>query len=392
MSTTPLAVPVPVVNAQGIFAPTFNQLLAYWQQVFQSIYGSDIIITPDSQDGQFIAALAQAFYDYGQMAVAVFNGYSPVFAQGAGLSAMVKINGLQRLVPTNSTAQVNVVGVANTQVFGGVAQDTNGNLWNLPAIVTIPSGGSISVTATCQALGAITAPAGTINSIFTPTKGWQSVTNPADALSGAPVETDAALRQRQAASTGLPAQSPLGAIAAAIANIAGVGRNTVYENSTGSADSNGVPGHSIAVVVEGGNSTTIAQTIEQKKSPGTGTFGSTTVLVNDPAGIPVSINFTFGTHVNIWVSVTIKMLNGYSSATDTLIENAIVNFINALTPGSSVFFNWLLSIAGLNANQTFRITAMTIGTAPSPTGTADIAIPFNEMAATALTNIVLTKT
>ncbi|MGC8170052.1 baseplate J/gp47 family protein, partial [Salmonella enterica] len=77
----------------------------------------------------------------------------------------------------------------------------NNNIWNLPASVTIPPSGLITVTATCAAIGAVSAPAGTITTINTPTRGWQSVTNPADAVPGAEVESDAALRSRQKIST-----------------------------------------------------------------------------------------------------------------------------------------------------------------------------------------------
>jgi uncharacterized phage protein gp47/JayE len=113
---------------------------------------------------------------------------------------------------------------------------------------------------------------GTINQIATPARGWQSVTNPADAAEGAPVEKDPVLRQRQTVSTALPSLTVLDGIIGAVANVPGVTRYVAYENDTSAADANGIPSHSISLVVEGGDATAIANAIAAKKTPGSGTY------------------------------------------------------------------------------------------------------------------------
>lgn len=382
------------ITPTGITAPALQDILASMTASFQSIYGSDARLTPDSQDGQWIAIFATAINDINQSAIALYNGFAPSFSQGVMLSILVKINGLLRQIPTNSTALVILVGSAGTVISNGVVQDSNGNLWDLPPLVTIPNSGTVDVTVTAQVTGNIVALANSITIIATPTLGWQSVTNPSDAIPGNPVELDGALRQRQAKSVSLPAQTTLQAIFGAIANIAGVSRLVIYENPTGITDSNGVPGHSISVVVQGGDATTIAQTIEAKKSPGTGTFGSTSVTVNDPAGVPVTINFfTPPTFVPIFVSITIHPLNGFVSSTSTVVANAIVNFINNLAIGQKVAYNWLVGVASLIGNPlqpTFEVTALTSGITPSPTGTTDINIAFNAAATCILADVIVT--
>ena len=68
-----------------------------WKDVGRpDCYGSDAVLTPDSQDGQLLAVFAQAIYDNGQALIAIYNSFSPATAQGAGLSSLVKINGLAR--------------------------------------------------------------------------------------------------------------------------------------------------------------------------------------------------------------------------------------------------------------------------------------------------------
>lgn len=347
MATLPLSTLACTIDSTGISAPDFATVLASITASFQSIYGSDIYVQPDAQDGQFLAFLAQIVNDGNQADVTTFNGYSPTFAQGAALSSQVKINGIRRDASSNSTAVVSLGGQVGTPINNGVVQDANKNLWNLPASVVIPISGTIDVTATAQQPGAITAIPGAINAINTPTRGWQSVTNANAATPGDPVETDAQLRQRQAASTSLAALTPLQAIKAAVGNVAGVGRYEVYENQGVATDSNGIPGHSIAVVAEGGDITTIAQTIEAKKSPGTGTFGTTSVTVTDPAGVPITINFFEMTEESIFVQVKIVPLAGFVSTTFTLITNALVTYLTSFGIGQDSLLGKLFGAANL---------------------------------------------
>jgi uncharacterized phage protein gp47/JayE len=116
-----------------------------------------------------------------------------------------------------------------------------------------------------QHSGAVAALAGTVTGINTPTRGWTSVTNPLAANVGAAAETDAELRVRQGQSVALPSLTPFDAVDGALANISGVTRHKLYENDTGSVDINGLPAHSISAIVDGGDATTIAQTIRGKK-------------------------------------------------------------------------------------------------------------------------------
>lgn len=125
------------------------------------------------------------------------------------------------------------------------------------------------VTATCANSGSVAALADTITTINTPTRGWMSVTNPAAATVGSPVETAAELRIRQGQSVALPSITPFEGVDGAIAGIAGVTRHKLYENDTGVTDSNGLPPHSISA---------IAQTIRGNKGQGTSTYGTTSVF------------------------------------------------------------------------------------------------------------------
>lgn len=409
MTTYPLATLAPTISATGITAPSYEDILASIEAQVKSIYGTDIVLDASSQDGQFLAVFASALNDSNNAVLAAYLSYAPTTAQGVGLSNAVKINGLQRNIATNSQAVVTLGGVAGTIITNGIVGD-NQNLntkWALPASVTIPPGGTIDVTATCTEEGSTIAGAGTLTQILTPTRNWQSVTNAAAATPGSPVEDDATLRQRQAASTALPAQSPFDAILAALANIPGVSRYYGYENATSSTDANGIPAHSISMIVEGGDLDVIAQTIADKKTPGTGTYGSTTRTTYDEYGIPLDINFYVLALTEIYIEVTITALPGYLSTTGDAIKAALVEYISTLEVGETVYYTRLFAPATLNGSaaqdatgltqaqlnalsNTFDITALTVDTVDPPVGTSDIPIDFNKAASLLLANITVT--
>jgi hypothetical protein len=155
------------VDESGIHSPAFTDILTFLQGKVQSIFGSDVVLSNDSADGQLLGIFAQVIYDTNSMAIAVYNSYSPSTAVGVGLSSVVKINGLSRELPTNSTATVQVIGVAGTTIIGGIVRDANSNQWNLPSPTVIDTTGQAIVTATAAVSGAITTPAGPVT-IATP--------------------------------------------------------------------------------------------------------------------------------------------------------------------------------------------------------------------------------
>ena len=136
-------------------------------------------------------------------------------------------------------------------------------------------------------------------------------------------------------------------------------------------------------MVEGGNASLIASAIQQKKAPGTGTYGTTSAQVIDPEGLPVQINFFELAAVPIYVSLTIQPLTGYVSTTGQAAVAAVVAFINSLAIGQTLYYNWLLGVAGLNGNPlglTFAVTVLLIGTSLGPLSPTSVTIPFNAAA------------
>lgn len=371
------------VDETGLKYPDYPTVLEALKNEFRRIYGPDVYLEPDSQDGQWVAVLALSMYETMLTAAAVYNSFSPHTAMGDALSRNVKINGIARRTASYSQADVVIVGQAGAVITNGMVEDVQGRKWQLPPTVTIPLSGEITVTARAVDLGAITAGANTINKIATPTLGWQSVTNPAAAVPGDPVESDAELRRRQALSTMIPSLSVLEGLIGAVASLPGVQRYRGYENDTGETDADGLPPHSLALVVQGGDAEAIARTIATKKTAGTRTYGTTAVDIIDAYGITNAIRFFRPTMVTIEVEVSILARPGYLSTTADKIKQAVADYINGLTIGDDIYISKLYVPANLGNSAeggTFDVVQVRVRRAGGSYGTANITLAFNELA------------
>lgn len=377
--------PVCTIDRTGIHKPLFADCLSYFENVFKNIYGSDMYWAPDDRDTQFMSLLGTALDDVNSEALAVYNAFSPSTAQGVGLSRVVKLNGISRLVPSYSTCPVVIVGVAGTVITNGAIYDDADIVWNLPASVTIPSSGQTTQTATCSQLGAVQADIGSLSTIATPTFGWQTVDNIVAATTGNPVESDGALRIRQAYSASLPASSTIDALRAAIAAIPNVTSLRVYSNDGPEADPvYGIPPYSIAVVANGGDLQKIADIVHLKKNVGVSTYGSTKVMTTpDVFGLSKPIYVSPRTGIPVTVRLTVKGLGGFTVDTRTSIRNSVSDWINSLGIGevASIGDAYMAArLFGGQASSTFRIVPDSLvmarqGAVPTPD---DVVMAYNE--------------
>lgn len=383
--------PIFRVNAQGIHAPSYAEILEYFTAQAQTIFGSDINLDADTQDGQLLAIFASAINDVNSQAIATYNQFNPNTAVGVGLDSAVKTNGIKRNVATHSTVDLVVVGQAGTTINNGVVSDNFGNNWVLPTKVVIPNNGQITVTAKSENLGVVEALPNSITTIQTPTRGWQTVTNPQSAVVGVPVETDANLRKRQNASTAMASQSVWEGILSTVANLNGVTQVSGIRNDSNKASSEGVPPHSIAIVVEGGDAQEIAKAIFLKKGEGVGTYGTTSGTYNDSFGISNTVYFTRPKTKSIFVTVTIKASPTYLNADGDEIKQRIADYINALTIGKDVVITRVLAEAimgnGCVVDTSYQLESIKLGTSASNQAIATIPIAWNEDAVCSLENI-----
>ena len=391
------------VGPTGVSFPSDPVFLEAFKDEYRLIYGADIYLEADSQDGQWIAVMALAMYDAMTISSAVYSSFSPLTAQSDALSRNVRINGISRDVATNSTVDLTLVGTTGTVITGGAATDASGNIWLLPTPTTITVGTGTTVTATCSVVGSIQASASSITQIATPTLGWTSVNNTSAATGGSPVESDADLRDRQTRSTALPSQSIFDGIIGAVESVTGVTETFASENDTGVTfpappTSTGQPGHSIALVVLGGTDAAIAAAIAETKTAGTTTYAinpQANIIVFDKYGIPNTINFGRPSNVTIKVAVTIEKIAFYVATTDTLIKDSVAAYVTALGIGDDVLLNRLFTPANLEsvpegATYVVRsIWATSTGVVPIITDNVDLILAFNTFTVCAQSDVTL---
>lgn len=234
--------------------------------------------------------------------------------------------------------------------------------------------------------GPVVQPANTINTILTPMLGWDSVNNPIAATPGDTRETDEELRLRFRNGKFDRATNTLDAIYSAIINLDNVSEVTIYENDTSVVDGNGVPAHSFLPIVVGGLSTDIANAIWDNKPIGILSYGNTTVSINDVQGFAHNISFSRPNAVVIYISIDITTNASFPANGNDLIKSNIIQyFADNLGTGDDVIYSRLYT--PINAVVGHEVVSLKIGTSPSPVGTSNIVINFDQLASISATNI-----
>jgi len=236
-----------------------------------------------------------------------------------------------------------------------------------------------TVAAESEDTGPKVAAAFSLNSISVPVSGWARVTNTLDATLGTDIETDAALRLRREAEIRTSGKASVDAIRAALLEVPDVTSANVFENTGDVVDSNGLPPHSVECLVLGGTDAAVAASIFDEKAAGIATYGSTTVSVTDSQGSAHDVLFTRPTEVPIYVtySLTVDPL-AFPADGAAQVKAALVAFGDAQKVGKDAVDASILA-------QAFSVIgvldgAALIGTAPTPTLTANITISTREIA------------
>ena len=375
----------PYVDASGLHYPSYDDIKQELIEEMKRIYGQDLYLENDSQDYQMISAFSLKIYDTYQAIELDYNNRSTKTAIGTALDALVKNNGITRKKASYSTVQLTITGDPGTGIINGLVKDTAGNTWSLDDYyLVIPPSGSTQVDATCTKLGDITTNINTITQIVNPTKGWISVTNTTVPAMGQPIETDEQLRKRQSISVANPSQTVIESTEGAIAGIEGVTRYRVYENDTSITDSNGIPSHSISAVVEGGTDKEIAQAIYLRKGPGCGTYGNTTVQLIPRSTVPININFSRPSYLDIDVQLKVKALTGYTNEVENDIIEQVRYYLSILEIGQDVYISSIWAVAARAISNitapTFSVLEVKLAANNGNLATTDITIAHDAVA------------
>ena len=308
------------IGPTGLQVATRDELKAQYDADFQAIYGVDINLDQDSPDGQMIGIFIQAVLDLEDLLVQVYNMFDPDNAVGVVLDQRVAINGIQRQAGTFTLTPISIVTSQACNLYGldqttqpvYTVQDNAGNKWLLQTTQTISGAGTTVATFRAELPGANLTIPNTITIPVTIVLGVVSVNNPTLYTTlGQNEESDAALKVRRQKSVSLASQGYLAGLLAALENINGVTSAFVYENNTSSTDGDGVPGHSIWVIVSGtATDEEIANAIYTKRNAGCGMKGSTTYTVTQVDGSPFVVRWDTVLPETLFIVFTATSIDG----------------------------------------------------------------------------------
>lgn len=398
----------------GLTTATNTELQTQYTTALQTLYGPDINLSSDTPDGQLINIFIQSVLDLADLLTQIYNSFNPDNAVGVILDQRVAINGIQRQAGTFTVTNVTVVNTQSVNLFGldqtvepiYTVSDAAGNLWELQSTQTGVAPGTHVFSFQSAVEGPIVSIPNTITIQVTIVLGVASVNNPTTYTTlGIAEESDASLRVRRQRSVSLASQGYLSGLLAALLNITGVVSAFVYENTGDSPDADGVPGHSIWVIV-GGSPTDqdVATAIYQKRNAGCGMFGDKNFVVTQVDGTLFTVFWDEVETQNLFIFFTATSIDGVNQPNLSAILAGLpeifmpgvfeeVNINNLATLVQQIDPNTLVTNAGFSTGQTQTLTLS--GVAASGTfiinynGNASSSINWNDSVGTIQTKVRL---
>lgn len=256
------------ISSTGLTTATRAELLAQYTAALQAIYGADINLGSDTPDGQEINIFIQSVLDLEDLISQVYNSFDPDNAIGNVLDQRVAINGIQRQAGTFTTTNITLVLSQSVNLYGldqtiqpiFTVADNAGNQWQLITSQLGATAGTHAYLFQAANPGQVLTVPNSITVPVTIVLGVTSINNPTTySTLGINEESDAALKIRRQKSVALRSQGYLQGLLAALENIPGITSAFIHENTADGVDGDGIPGHSIWVIVAGSVNEPLAQ-------------------------------------------------------------------------------------------------------------------------------------
>ena len=314
--------------------PQETDILAGVQADINAAFGGGVNPALQTPQGQLAQSETAIIGEKNDEIAYIANQVNPAMASGIWQDAIGYIYFMTRIPGSGTVVNATCTGAVGTIIpIGAVAQDSSGYLYSAITSETIPSTGSVTVEFQNQTQGAIACASGALNKIYTAVAGWDTITNPSAGSLGNLVENRAAFELRRQASVAVNAVNSLDSIRAAVLAVTNVLEAVVVDNSTNSTVNYGstsypLAANSICVSVAGGSSTSVATAIWNKKPPGCGYNGNTSVTIYDttyPTPYPsYTVTYLVPTSTPVYFKVQIQNNALLPSNITTLVQNAVI--------------------------------------------------------------------
>ncbi len=434
------------VTTSGFVVKPLDVCLSELQALAQGTFGKGIKLNASSKWGQFLGILSERESELWDALQDVHSSRDPDQAIGTDLEALCAITGIARWGATSSRASgVVLVGNAGTVIaagkiasvlvtqsrFGlvadvtlvavgawaqatgyaaGVRRSAGGNVYEAIAaglssgagagpaglgqdIVDgtvhwkwLGPGDSVGIGIfDARATGPTPAPTGQLATIETPVAGWTGIVNQSDAVLGRDVETDPALRLRREQTLAIAGSAVPDAIRAEVMRVSGVAACIVFFNDLDVVDADGMPPHSIEVMVSGGVDAEIAAAVWRSKAAGIQAIGGVSVVVVDKAGQNQTVKFSRPDEVPVYLAITLSKNADYPSFAppndgDSLVKAAVVAWGQKTLVGGVDLYPRATIPAIFTVAGVYDVPHVYAGLAPAPGVEAPVAITSRQVA------------
>lgn len=344
------------VTDQGFRRKTYEDIVNDMVIRGKLLFGNDMDLSETSPEGILLRIAAYDIAEEWQVAEKVYNSGYVDTAEGLSLDYTAKNVGIKRKGSESARVSIVFTGVSGTVIPKDFKVETGGEdtkVFLTENEIVLDELGSGSVFAIAEKSGSeYNVLANTIQVITNPIPGINSVTNQEAASGGKDSETDIEFRGRYYQSVEKGGASTGDSIRASLLEVIGVRAALVIINNTMEVDANGHPPKSVSCYVLGGQSEDIGKAILSTIADGIEPFGNQSIVVNDDAGEPHTIKFTYATEKTIYINVSISKNDKYPANGDDLVRSELIKYIGGedsdgnlytgLGMGQSVIYNKLI--------------------------------------------------
>ena len=339
-----------IIDANGITIDSLEDLITTYSDTLRNIYGSDIVLDPESPDGLLVNFLAQVTRDASEFAMKLYNAESINSAVGSLLDQKVAWFGLTRKPASYSYVNVDITTINNVNLVGMdsnlnpppniyTLQDNAGNNFYLASSVTLSANTTTSLSFRAENSGAVLVGANTITTPVTYNQYITTINNPSTQyITGEEEESDTELKWRLKNSYYLPSQGFCDGMRASLLAYDDIEDAFVKDNPTNTTDSYGISPYSVWVIVDcPDNSQTeqeIGDVFSVQNTAGTPTYYYNDGVTNksiqrlDSQGLFTTYNYNLVSTEPIYVYVDIvSTVSGFvfDSSYENAIKEAIVD-------------------------------------------------------------------
>lgn len=386
------------ITAEGFVRKPESAIVASFEQRQLATIAPDLDVSAESIFGQANGIVAREIGICWELLEILARANDPEQATGDLLEQICKLSGTERRGASYSTVVLSCALDAATLLESGVAyaavDGDPTSLWTPEVDFTAAGAGSYDVVYRAESPGSIAANAGTITVIHSPVVGWNSVTNALDANVGRGIDTDETLRLRREEQIANAGSSTARAIRANLDDIDGIDSARVFENYTNVVNADGLPPHSIEVLLYEQDdpvaNDVIAQTVFDSKAAGIRTHGTESGTAVDANSVEHVVRFSRPEALPVYVVIEVATVDGYvgdSAVADRIVAQGRATYLL----GDPVKYRQLDSVVfGLGGVD--DVTVFALGFSPAPTGTTNLVVGPRQIATFDTSRVTVTST